>query len=176
MEVKVFLDLDDTLADTSKEIENKFNYKNYGINSPIREKNIKLIKDLWIWNHIKNNPEFWINLPKKSIADEIYEEALKIAKTTKNIYILTALPKLIFKKESVKFNIAAENKIKWVKKNFPEIPKENIIVVHAIDKKKYAIENNISHILFDDSTKNVNSWKNSGGIAYLVTKQGFIKF
>ncbi len=175
MEVKVFLDLDDTLADTSKEIENQFQYKNYGINTPILQKNIRLIKDLWIWNRIKNNPQFWENLPKREMAHEIYEEALKIAKTCENIYILTALPKLIFKKESLKFNIAAENKIKWVKKNFPEIPEKNIIIVHAIDKKKYAMENSMSHVLFDDSTKNVNAWKSSGGIAYLVTKKGFLK-
>ena len=101
MEVKVFLDLDDTLADTSKEIENQFQYKNYGINTPILQKNIRLIKDLWIWNRIKNNPQFWESLPKREMAHEIYEEALKIAKTCENIYILTALPKLIFKKDTL---------------------------------------------------------------------------
>ena len=105
----------------------------------------------------------------------VIASTVKIAKTCENIYILTALPKLIFKKESLKFNIAAENKIKWVKKNFPEIPEKNIIIVHAIDKKKYAMENSMSHVLFDDSTKNVNAWKSSGGIGYLVTKKGFLK-
>lgn len=175
MEVKVFLDLDDTLADTSKEIEKQFSYKNYGINTSIFKKNIRLIKDLWLWQKIKNNPKFWEELPKREMAQEIYEEALKITQTCENIYILTALPKLIFKKDSLKFKIAAENKIKWVKKHFQEIPEENILVVHAIDKKKYAINNDKKSVLFDDSVKNVKEWKDSGGIAYLVTKEGFIK-
>lgn len=176
MEVKVFLDLDDTLADTSKEIENKFFYKNYGINTSILKKNVKLMKDLWIWKNIKANPEFWGNIPPREKAQEIYEEALKIAKKNENIYILTALPKLIFKKESIHFKNAAENKIKWVQKYFENIPEKNILVVHAIDKKKYAIYDNKSAVLFDDSIKNVSAWKKSGGIAYLVTPTGFEKF
>lgn len=173
MEIKVFLDLDDTLADTSREIENKFSYKNYELNMSIMKKNFKLIKDLWVWQQIKNNPVFWENIPKREMAQEIYEEALKIAKKNENIYILTALPKLIFKKDSLSFKMAALNKIKWVKKYFKDIPTENIIIVYATDKKKYAMSENKSSILFDDSLKNVNAWKNAGGIAYWVTKKGF---
>lgn len=176
MEVKVFLDLDDTLADTSKEIEKIFSYKNYGINTSIFRKNIHLIKDLYLWKVIKKNPEFWETIPKKDNANEIYEEALKIGKSIENIYILTALPKLIFKKDTIEFNLAAENKIKWVKKIFKDIPEKNILVVHAIEKKKYALSNNESAVLFDDSIKNIKSWKESGGIAYLVTKEGFKKY
>lgn len=176
MEVKVFLDLDDTLADTSKQIEKIFSYKNYGINTSILRKNIHLIKDLYIWKVIKKNPEFWEKIPKKENANEIYEEALKIGKNIENIYILTALPKLIFKKNTIEFNIAAENKIKWVKENFKDIQEKNILVVHAIDKKKYALYDNKSAVLFDDSIKNVKSWKKSGGISYLVTPKGFEKY
>lgn len=176
MKVKVFLDLDDTLADTSKAIEIKFLYKNYGINTSILNKNIKLIKDLLLWRNIKNNPYFWKDIPKREQANEIYEEALKIAKTNDNIHILTALPKLIFKKDTIQFNNAAENKIKWVKKNFPEIPEKNIMIVHAIEKKKYAISGNESAVLFDDSIRNIKAWKNAGGIAYLVTPKGFEKY
>lgn len=53
------------------------------------------------------------------------------------------------------------------------ILKENIIVVHAKDKKKYAKSN---AILFDDSLKNIIGWKKNGGIAYLVTKEGYKKY
>ena len=53
------------------------------------------------------------------------------------------------------------------------ILKENIIVVHAKDKKNYAQENSI---LFDDSLKNIKGWKKNGGIAYLVTKKGYKKY
>lgn len=175
VKVKVFLDLDDTLADTSKEIERRFSYKNYGINTPIVKKNVRLLKDLWIWQKIKKNPEFWTEIPKREMAYEIYEEALKIAKSPKNIYILTALPKLIFKKDSLRFKMAAQNKIKWVQKHFKEIEEENILVVHAIEKKNYAKDKENKFVLFDDSLKNVKEWKNSGGIAYLVTKKGFMK-
>lgn len=175
MEVKVFLDLDDTLADTSMEIATKYAYKNYGINTSVLRKNIRLIKDLWIWQNIKNNPDFWEHIPKREMAHEIYEEALKIAKTHDNIYILTALPKLIFKKDTVKFQHAAENKKKWVKKHFENIPEKNILVVYAIEKKKYALSGDQSSVLFDDSVKNVTAWKNSGGIAYIVNSKGFEK-
>ena len=45
--------------------------------------------------------------------------------------------------------------------------------MYATDKKKYAMSENKSSVLFDDSLKNVNAWKNAGGIAYWVTKKGF---
>lgn len=173
--MKVFLDLDDTLVDTSKAIENIYKYKNYGINTHVLRKNIQLIKDLWLWNHIKNNPLFWEDLPKREAAEEIYKHAKQIAEKNEDIYILTALPKLIFKKDSIKFKLAAENKIKWVKKHFPEIPEENILVVHAIEKKNYAVVHQ-NAVLFDDSLKNIVAWKKNGGTAYLVTKEGFKKF
>lgn len=173
--MKVFLDLDDTLVDTSKTIATLYKYKNYGINTHILKKNIKLIKDLYIWKHIKSNPVFWENLPKRQCAEEIYQHAKEIAGKNNDIYILTALPKLIFKKDSLEFKLAEENKIKWVKKYFPEILEENILVVHAIDKKNYAVVHQ-NAVLFDDSLKNIIAWKKNGGTAYLVTKEGFEKF
>lgn len=173
MKVKVFIDLDDTLADTSSTIEKIFHYKNYEINGTLFKKNIKLIKDLMLWKNIKNNNKFWESLPVSHQAENILKDAYEITKDIKNIYILTALPKLIFKKNSIEFNKAAESKLKWVEKNFPMILKENIIVVHAKDKKKYAKDN---AILFDDSLKNIIGWKKNGGIAYLVTKEGYKKY
>lgn len=175
MKVKVFLDLDDTLVDTSKHIEKIYHYKNYGINTHVCKKNIKLIKDLYIWKSIRNNPDFWKNLPKRPMAEEIYQQAKLLAQDPENIYILTALPKLIFKKDTIQFNLAAENKIKWVKNHFPDILEKNILVVHAIEKKNYASQYK-NAVLFDDSRKNVVAWKNNGGTAYLVTQQGFEKF
>lgn len=173
MEVKVFIDLDDTLADTSNTIGDIFHYKNYQINGSLINKNIKLIKDFILWKKIKHNEKFWENLPISKNANDILDEAKKITKNINNIYILTALPKLIFKKDTLEFKKAAESKIKWVEKNFPEIIKENIIVVHAKDKKNYSKENNV---LFDDSLKNVRGWKEKGGIAYLVTEKGYKKY
>lgn len=174
--MRVYLDLDDTLADTSKEIENIFSYKNYEINHSSLKKNIKLIKDLWLWQIIKKNPDFWENIGLRHNANEIYQEALKISGSHNNIYILTALPKFIYRKESLSFEIAASNKKKWVEKNFKDILKENIIVVHAKDKDKYAMNGIDKSVLFDDSIKNVKKWKNAGGIAYLVKKNYFEKF
>lgn len=175
IKVKVFLDLDDTLVDTSKAIEKMYQYKNYGINTHIFKKNIQLIKDLWLWNNIKNNPDFWENLPKRQAAEEIYQHAKELAQKNEDIYILTALPKLIFKKDSIKFKLAAEKKIQWVKKHFPEILEENILVVHAIEKKNYAMVHQ-NAVLYDDSLKNILAWKKNGGTAYLVTKEKFEKF
>lgn len=173
MKVKVFIDLDDTLANTSSAIAELFNYKNYEINGSILKKNIKLIKDLKLWKEIKKNNVFWEDLPVSDQAQKIIEEAYDITKDIKSIYILTALPKLIYKKDTLAFNNAAQSKLRWVEKNFPMILKENIIVVHAKDKKNYAQENSI---LFDDSLKNIKGWKKNGGIAYLVTKKGYKKY
>jgi 5'(3')-deoxyribonucleotidase len=173
MEVKVFLDLDDTLADTSGEIEKRFSYKGYSVTASIFKKNINLFKDLMIWYKIKDTPNFWEELPKREAANDIYLEAIKLVKDCKDIYVLTALPELFFKKGSLRFKEAAEKKKSWVKKHFPEINENNIFVVYAVEKKHYVKKTPGKAILFDDSIKNIKSWKKSGGVAYLVTKEGF---
>ena len=116
MKVKVYIDLDDTLADTSKYIEKTYNYKGYNINHSLLKKNIKLYKDYFIWNKIKKEENFWINLPKTEIADDIYLKALELSENIKDVYILTALPKLFFKKNTIEFEKAKNKKIEWVKK------------------------------------------------------------
>lgn len=165
--MKSYIDLDDTLAATSQYIQRNFNYKKYEINGSIVRKNISLIKDAYVWSVIKKTPSFWSSLPKTKNADHIVKSAFNLAgKNWSNVFILTALPKLVFKKGSLEWEKARQEKINWVKSYYPEIPLKNIIVLYAKEKKNYA---SVSATLIDDSTKNVKAWSAKKGRAYRVS-------
>lgn len=161
-----YIDLDDTLADTSHYIQITFNYSHYAINASVFKKHLSLIKDAFVWNIIKKNPFFWNSLPKTRNADFIVKSAFNLAgKKWSNVHILTALPRLVYKKGSNEWKAAEKEKINWVKKYYPQIPLKNILVVYAKDKKNYA---NANSLLIDDSPRNVKAWKKSKGSAYFA--------
>lgn len=164
--MKSYIDLDDTLADTSQCIQNTFKYKKYAINGSILKKNLSLIKDAVVWNKIKKTPSFWSSLPKTRNSDFIVNSAFNLAKRDwKNVFILTALPRLVYKKGTVHWIQAEKAKIAWVRHHYPLIPEDNIIVLYAKEKKIYATR---SAILIDDSHKNVKAWFAKNGKAYHV--------
>lgn len=159
MEKFIYLDIDDTLADTTKHVIEYFNVKDFTINSKV-----SLIKNFMsvvkIWLRIKNDYSFWEHIPLKHDAFDIYETSLKI---TSNIHILTALPIVFYKKDTQHFIKAAQAKKNWVKKHFPNIPDENIHVVYAKEKHFMVKENPERFILVDDSKTNIKRWIKMGG-------------
>lgn len=87
------------------------------------------------------------------------EEINKIAETG-IIYIISASP-----------NDQADNdKMLWLDKYLPNVPRENITLCRLgqnkaqIIENKYNIEINVNCYLLDDYTKNLIEWENFGGI------------
>ena len=167
MEKVIYLDLDDTLADTRKNAIEYFKVKDFTLQSKRSViKNIASV--IKVWKGIKNDCSFWEQIPLKSDAYDIYQKSLEI---TPHVHILTALPILFYRKNSKDFLSAAEAKRKWVRKHFPNIPEENIHVVYAREKHFMVKENPARFILVDDSRLNIRRWNNAGGIGIHVTPQ-----
>lgn len=162
--MKIYLDLDDTLADTSLTIKKTFNYEDYSLNHhPFKKPFFEILKDIKTWTYIKNNPQFWINLPISAHAQKIYQEACLI---TDEVYILTALPKAVFPVKNLQFKQAEEAKINWINEHFPIVSSDKIIVCHAKEKHLQVSKNNSEIcILIDDSLKNIRRWQKAGGLA-----------
>jgi 5'(3')-deoxyribonucleotidase len=161
--ITIFIDLDDTLADTSQKIQTLFNYSNYVINHhPLKKSFSGIFKDYKTWKHIKNNSSFWLDIPLNSYAQEIYQRSKKI---TPDVKILTALPKIVFAKNTSHFKEAEKSKRIWIKEHFPEIAEKDIIVTHAVEKH-LQIQNTIgTAVLIDDSHRNIKRWRQAGGVA-----------
>ena len=165
MKTLIFLDLDDTLADTTTYASEHFNVKAFSIHN--KWKILINIKSIFtVWKKIQNNPTFWENIPLKKDAQLIFEKSNII---TDEIHILTALPSLFFKKNTDEFNRAAKAKMKWVSNHFPNIPKENIHIVYSHEKHLF-IRDDVRCILVDDSPKNIQNWNKAGGTSILISK------
>lgn len=164
MKKVIYLDIDDTLADTSRHVIKEYKVSSFSFNNKLF-----LIKHfhsiIKVWKKIKHNHQFWESLPLKSDAKLIYETSKKI---TDEIHILTALPPLFYPKNKLHFHLAAESKRNWVHKHFPNIPKENIHVCYAKEKHLFIKGKPSNYILVDDSRKNIKNWENAGGIGILV--------
>lgn len=167
MEKIIYLDLDDTLADTRKNAIEYFKVKDFTLHSK-RSVLKNILSVLKVWFGIKNDYSFWEQIPLKPDANDIYQKSLEI---THHIHILTALPILFYRKNSKAFINAAEAKRKWVRKNFPNIPEENIHVVYAREKHFMVKEKSPRFILIDDSHLNIKRWIKAGGIGIHVLPQ-----
>lgn len=160
--ITIYIDLDDTLADTSTNIKELFNYSSYIItHHPFRKSFKDLIKDFITWKHIQKNTIFWENIPLTKHALDIYEQSKLI---TPHVKILTALPKAVYRKNSSAFKEAEKAKRVWLKKHFPQISYDDIIVCHAIEKHLQVKKTLGKAVLIDDSLKNIQRWKEAGGV------------
>jgi hypothetical protein len=104
---------------------------------------------------IEKGEKFWSDLPWTKDGEELWEN-IKIYKPI----ILSA--GAIGKYQVHDF--VRKGKIEWVKKNLST--DTEIIVCHRREKKNYS---KIGNILIDDNEKNINEWKDYGGIGILHT-------
>lgn len=140
---ELYVDMDGVLADFFGEWA-----KLMGVN------NWKDIKDVdSALNKIKEQPNFWVNLPLTSNALQLLS-AIKAYKGRYNI-LSAPLPGDANSKPQ---------KMAWIKKNLSSFPPQKIIIDH--NKAKYAKQpDGTPNGLIDDYGKNIASWTAAGGIA-----------
>ena len=140
--MKVFLDIDEVLADWEK-----------GEKSVPFDRNTQP-NEYWEWM----GQEFYSNLPVIEGAVEFYKEILKILSTSKN-YSLNFLTGVTM------VTGAYSGKAEWVKKVFGDkFYLTKLIMCASKDKWLLAGSN---RILIDDRPRNITEWNANGGIGIL---------
>ena len=118
------------------------------------------------WNKLSDNPHLFRDLPVKEGAYELIDWLRNFQKITDcELYFLSALPS----KNEVKF--AAQDKVHWANKYFPDIPV--VIGPYSHDKQKQCSGNHC--ILIDDRLVNCNEWVEAGGRAHQYKEWGECK-
>jgi 5'(3')-deoxyribonucleotidase len=72
-----------------------------------------------------------------------------------NVHILSASPN----------EQADKDKMEWLEKYLPDVPKENIIICRTGDTKADYVKDMSGALLIDDYTHNLIEWKENGGLA-----------
>lgn len=104
-------------------------------------------------NRFENEKGFFANLGAYKGIDKINELAKQ-----GNIYIISASPN----------RDADKDKMKWINKFLPTIPKDNIIICRCGECKAFVLQKlgliiDKACYLLDDYTKNLIEWENYGG-------------
>lgn len=117
------------------------------------------------------------NALERFATEKNFFNILKPTKMTKYIKLLVKHnelePKDIFIVSASPNEQADKDKLQWIERHLPEIPKENIMFTrlggnkaqHFIDRYHLSKEDFKYCMLIDDYTKNLIEWKNFGGIA-----------
>ena len=140
-EYKIYVDLDDTLADFSSKVL-EITGKPYSKES---------------WQYLDKIPKFFRTLAPKPNAKKFYSILQQIAKTT----VLGALPL-----PTNELKTSMLDKTIWINQHLPYT--NAILVPSHLDKAKYASQYSI---LIDDSPRNIKHWQEHGGIGILYTNQ-----
>ena len=91
------------------------------------------------------------------IANNILALKILISKGA-NVHILSASPN----------EQADQDKLEWLAKYLPDLPKEKIIICRTGDTKADYIDTMEGSLLFDDYSRNLIEWQNNGGLAIKV--------
>lgn len=118
------------------------------------------------WQEIVETKNFWADLPFLVSGRKLWSHIRK-----QGPFILTALPakgnslKSMNENDQVKIQ---REKMLWIGKNLPSIPKHKIIVVPRRNKQLYAVNaGRRPNLLIDDSPENIKEWEEAGGIGIL---------
>ncbi len=115
------------------------------------------------WNKIKENPRFYLTLPKTNFADEL----VSIARTFRDkldwdLKILTAIPR------NNDMHWAFYDKILWQQQYYPDIPV--MFGPYSKDKHQHCKPGDI---LIDDRQDNCNQWTRAFGTAIKIDQNPF---
>lgn len=169
---KIYIDLDGVLVNFFKPIRERMN--NYlqneqnniskDIIKELEGRNFVRLPDIMpcstkkktinlMFNLCKNDVDFWKDLPFMKDGAFLWESLLNVFKNNlDNLFILTAPVDLDCQK----------GKLLWIENNLGKEWTNKVIFEK--DKWKYANKNNI---LIDDFEKNINPWKEHGGIGII---------
>lgn len=139
---RVYLDMDGVLADFFGEWSRISGVDHYKDIDDIEAK-LQLVRE---------HPTFWTDLPVLPGAKEL------IATVIKNYGEYRICTKPLEGDPRCK-----PGKIQWIKDHLSDMPPKEIIVVS--DKSKFALTDGNPNILVDDYGKNIEAWRNAGGIA-----------
>jgi len=145
----IFIDMDDVVADFSKEA---IRIAGYIMPDDQKEKYPK--ED---WNKFLKFPRLYRDLDKCSYADNIVSACLDIADYLNwDVIFLTAVPR------DNDFPWAFNDKIEWAKKYFPTIPVW--FGPYSSNKHQHCRSGDV---LIDDRQRNITEWISKGGIGIL---------
>lgn len=110
------------------------------------------------WDRLKEDSRFYYTLPLKAGATELVNWCRHYVNTHPgtNLYFLTALP------HDYSMPYAAQDKVWWAHKHFPEIPV--FFGPFSFDKWRYC--KSPADILIDDRHSNCSEWRSAGGRAH----------
>lgn len=105
------------------------------------------------WKIVNQHPNFWIELEPLPDAKILWDYVTKTFKTPPPVVLSAG------QGERIK-----EQKTAWIRKHIdPSV--QVIIATSGINKSKYIIngsDDTLTHILLDDTDKNIDAWQNSG--------------
>lgn len=145
--MKIFLDMDEVVADFSGYAENIAGkiLPSDGGRYPIE-----------VWREITRDPRIYSKLPVKAYSYELVHWCNSYCNAyNAELFFLTALPR------NNDVPMATWDKVLWVKKYFIDIPV--IIGPFSHDKYKHC---NQGDILIDDRLSNCEDWKKAGGRSF----------
>lgn len=147
-----YIDMDGVLVDFVEGVCKAKNVENPYATSTFREYGIEKVLGKDMWEGLEE--DFWANLPKSQIADDIVKVCIDFFGKD-HCYIAT----------SPTLNIGcASGKKAWIKKYYPDFYEKVIII-----KEKYLLARP-NTLLVDDSDAKVSDFRLAGGYAYLVNR------
>lgn len=143
----VFFDIDGVMGAFDEHVQDLFGFR----------PNDPAITDDEMWEYIETEPNFWLTIPLKWGAEDLFAVAKSLNPT-----FLTGVPR------GVNGERAHEQKPLWVKKHFGDYD-----VITTKSRKKHTHMKAPGDILVDDRHWVVKAWKNAGGhgIIYHTAEQ-----
>ena len=149
--IEIYVDLDEVVANFMGYARKFFDKQlKDGVKLPVDE-----------WNKLSSNPHLFRDLEVKDNAYELIDWLKKYQQENgTELYFLTAIPS----KNTVKF--AAQDKVHWCNKYFPDIP----VIIGPYSHDKHLQCSGKHCILLDDRLDNCTQWREAGGRAHQYKK------
>lgn len=150
-EYKLYFDLDGVLVDFDNGYKKSSGYNYNDLYNKYGHRNADVLYYKWVI-------DFWADLDWIHGGQELWNTAKNLYE---NIYILSSAGLV----SPIKFKLAEMGKKKWVRKNMPEMPQENVFIVNGKRfKQTYADKRSI---LVDDMPITIQQWNMKGGYGIL---------
>jgi hypothetical protein len=113
------------------------------------------------WRQIAEQQNFYLNLPKTAIADQLVELAVRFRENLDfEVRVLTAIP------SGNDMPDAFHDKIDWMNRHYGHLGIRVHFGPYSHDKARHCQSS--EDILVDDRTSNCSQWREAGGVAVQV--------